>query len=113
MTREKIYGIIKPQNEQDVLQLKAVLHTRGESLSPPPNLYPLWGDGNQQGCVGFAVDKTVNIFFIFFLPVNTGDFRGSPLHSCQVSTRNLPFIVYGVYYKLNIYHKVLLKLNKI
>ena len=37
----------------------------------------------------------------------------NPLHSCQVSTRNSPLIIYGVYYKLNIYHKVLLKLNKI
>ena len=25
----------------------------------------------------FAVNKTANIFFIFFLPVNTGDFKGS------------------------------------
>lgn len=43
-----------------------------------PLLYILFrGDGNQQGCVAFAVDKAVNIFFIFFLPVDTGDFRGN------------------------------------
>ena len=48
-----------------------------------------------------------SIFFIFFLPVKTGDFRGSPLHSCQVSIRNFSLLTLTnniSYCKLNIYH---------
>ena len=112
LTNGKIYGIIRTQKEgnstkSDVLQ-ETALHTRGISLtSHPPLLCDILKNEVTATNKVVTVNKAASISFIFFLPVRQVTLEAVPSIPAKFQ-QETPLH----YCKLNIYHKVLLKLNK-